>query len=93
MRIDWQTLALQTVNVLILNLDFSRFLFPPGDGDHRERRAAAVKLLDDAEAAKRQAITEREAAEAEAAKIAAARDEVARRCAIATASSATATRC
>jgi F-type H+-transporting ATPase subunit b len=81
MRIDWQTLALQTVNVLILIWILSRFLFRPVMAIIEERRAAAAKLLDDAEAAKRQAITEREAAETEAAKIAAARDEVLRQAA------------
>ena len=35
MRIDWWTLALQTVNVLILIWILSRFLFRPVVGDHR----------------------------------------------------------
>jgi F-type H+-transporting ATPase subunit b len=81
MRIDWQTLALQTVNVLILIWILSRFLFRPVMAIIEERRAAAAKLLDDAEATKRQAIAAREAAEAETAKIAAGRDEALRRAA------------
>jgi F-type H+-transporting ATPase subunit b len=81
MRIDWQTLALQTVNVLILIWILSRFLFRPIMAIIEERRAAAAKLLDDAEAAKRQAIAAREAAEAQAAKIAAGRDDVLRQAA------------
>ena len=46
MRIDWWTLALQTVNVLILIWILSRFLFRPIVGVIEERRAAAAKLLD-----------------------------------------------
>ncbi len=81
MRIDWQTLALQTVNVLILVWILSRFLFKPVVAIIEERRAAAAKLLADAEAAKTQAIGAREAAEAETVRIAAGRDEVLRRAA------------
>ncbi len=81
MRIDWWTLALQTVNVLILIWILSRFLFKPVVAIIEERRAAAAKLLSDAEAEKAQAIAAREAGEAEAARIAAARDEVLRQAA------------
>jgi len=81
MRIDLWTLALQTINVLILIWILSRFLFRPVMAIIEERRAAASKLLDDAEATKRQAIAAREAAEAEAAKIAAGRDEALRQAA------------
>jgi len=81
MRIDWWTLALQTVNVLILIWILSRFLFKPVVAIIEERRAAAAKLLSDAEAEKTQAIAAREAGEAEAARIAAARDEVLRQAA------------
>ena len=78
MRIDWWTLALQTVNVLILIWILSRFLFRPVVAIIDERRAATAKLLSDAEAAKKQAIAAREAAEPEGARIAAARDNVLR---------------
>ena len=81
MRIDWWTLGLQTVNVLILVWILSRFLFRPVVAILEERRATAAKLLDDAKAAKAQAIAARETAEAEAARIAAGRDEVLRRAA------------
>jgi F-type H+-transporting ATPase subunit b len=78
MTIDWWTLALQTFNVLVLVWILSRFLFRPVVAIIEERRTAAVKLLADAEAAKKQAIAAREAAEAEAARLASARDETLR---------------
>ena len=81
MRIDWWTLALQTVNVLILIWILSRFLFRPVVAMIDERRAATAKVLSDAEAAKKQAIAAREAAEQEGARIAAARDDVLRQAA------------
>ncbi|MGA9847891.1 MAG: hypothetical protein WBQ45_09645, partial [Roseiarcus sp.] len=81
MRIDWWTLALQTVNVLILIWILSRFLFRPIVGIIEERRAAAAKLLTDAEAQKAGAIAARKAAEAEAASIAAGRDATLRQAA------------
>ncbi len=43
MRIDWWTLALQTVNVLILIWILSRFLFHPVVAIIDERRAAAAE--------------------------------------------------
>jgi len=78
MRIDWWTLALQTFNVLILVWILSRFLFRPVAAIIEERRAAAVKLLADAEAAKDEANAAREAAKVEAARLASARDETLR---------------
>ena len=81
MRIDWWTLGLQTVNVLVLIWILSKFLFRPIVAIIEERRALAAKLLEDAEAAKNQAIVAREAAEAETAKIAAGRDELLRQAA------------
>lgn len=81
MRIDWWTLALQTVNVLILIWILSRFLFRPVVAIIEERRALAAKVLSDAEAEKTKAIAAREAGEAEAARIATARDEVLRQAA------------
>ncbi len=81
MRIDWWTLGLQTVNVLVLIWILSRFLFRPVVGIIEERRAATAKILADAEAAKKQAIAAREAIEGERARIAAARDQVLRQAA------------
>ena len=81
MRIDWWTLALQTVNVLILIWVLSRFLFRPIVGVIEERRAAAAKLLTDAKTEKSEAIAVRKAAEAEAASIASGRDEILRQAA------------
>jgi len=81
MRIDWWTLGLQTVNVLVLIWILSKFLFRPVVAIIAERRAAAAKILADAEAAKKQAIAAREAAEAESARIAAGRDNVLRQAA------------
>jgi F-type H+-transporting ATPase subunit b len=78
MRIDWWTLALQTVNVLILVWILSRFLFRPVVGIIDERRAAATKLLADAEAARSDADAAREAAKAEAARLAGARERMMR---------------
>jgi F-type H+-transporting ATPase subunit b len=81
MRIDWWTLALQTVNVLILVWILSRFLFKPVVAIIEERRAAAARLLGDADAAKKQALAAQEAAETESARIAAGRDNVLRQAA------------
>ncbi len=83
MRIDWWTLALQTFNVLVLVLILGRFLFRPVVAIIEERRAAAVKLLVDAEAAKHEANAAREAAKAEAAQLASTRDEALRQAAAA----------
>lgn len=52
MSIDWWTLALQAVNVLILVWLLSRFLFRPIQGILTARQAAADKLLADAQAQK-----------------------------------------
>ena len=54
MRIDWWTLGLQTVNVLILVAILARFLFRPVIAIMEERRAAAAKLSREAEAEKSQ---------------------------------------
>jgi len=64
MRIDWWTLALQTINVLVLVWLLRRFLFHPVKALIEARHAAAARLLDDAEAARRQARSEAEALEA-----------------------------
>jgi F-type H+-transporting ATPase subunit b len=81
MRIDWWTLGLQTVNVLILVAILAHFLFRPVIAIMAERQAAAAKLISDAEAEKARAIAAREIAQAESAKIAAARDAVMRQAA------------
>jgi F-type H+-transporting ATPase subunit b len=81
MRIDWWTLVLQTVNVLILVGLLARFLFRPVVAIIEERQAAAAKILSDAEAEKTMAVAAREAAQAESDKIAAARDALLRQAA------------
>ncbi|WP_424140105.1 F0F1 ATP synthase subunit delta [Roseomonas chloroacetimidivorans] len=63
MRIDWWTLGLQTINVLVLIWLLRRFLFQPVKATIEARRAAAAKLLDDAEAARTQARSEAAALE------------------------------
>ena len=55
MHIDWSTLALQTINVLVLVWLLARFLFRPVKTIIAERRAAAEKLLADAAATRAQA--------------------------------------
>jgi F-type H+-transporting ATPase subunit b len=75
MHIDWWTLALQTVNVLILIWILSRFLFTPVANIVKARQAAAQKLLDDALAAKAAASAERDKAANETAHLAAGRSE------------------
>ncbi len=55
MRIDWWTLALQTVNVLVLIWLLARFFFRPIAGIVAKRQEEANKLLSDAAAARRAA--------------------------------------
>lgn len=66
MHIDWWTLALQTVNFLILVWLLSRFLYRPVSRILAERRATAQTLLEKAKAAG--AKVEAERAEIDAAK-------------------------
>lgn len=73
MTIDWWTLGLQTVNVLILVWLLGRFLFRPVAKIIAERQAAAHAALDEAEMARNAAEAERQAAEAERAQVASAR--------------------
>jgi len=61
MHIDWWTLALQTINVLVLVWLLARFLFRPVMTMIAERRAAAEKLLSDAAAVRAQAEAEAKA--------------------------------
>ncbi|MEK4035071.1 F0F1 ATP synthase subunit B [Methylocystis sp. IM3] len=56
MRIDWWTLALQTINALVLIWLLSRVLFKPVADMIAERKAAAAHLLEEAEAAKAAAL-------------------------------------
>lgn len=72
MTIDWWTLGLQTVNVLILLWILARFLFRPVAKIIAERQAAAHAALDEAETAKHAAEAAR--AEAEAARQAVLRE-------------------
>lgn len=73
MRIDWSTLALQTINALVLIWLLSRFLFRPVARIIAERQKAAQALIGDADAAKRAALVERDTAAREAQQIVAAR--------------------
>jgi F-type H+-transporting ATPase subunit b len=74
MRIDWWTLGLQAVNVLVLIWLLSRFLFRPVMAMIEARRAAIAKELDDARAAQAEAEAQKEHAKQEAADLAAARN-------------------
>lgn len=69
MTIDWWTLGLQTVNVLILIWILGRFLFRPVAQIIAERQAASHAALDDARVARSEAEAERNAAKAETAEI------------------------
>ena len=56
MRIDWWTLALQAINVVILVWLLARFLFRPVMGAITARQTAMDQLLADAESAKAAAL-------------------------------------
>jgi F-type H+-transporting ATPase subunit b len=73
MKIDWWTLGLQTINVVVLIWLLQRFLFQPVSNIIAQRQAAATALLDDARMAKSEAETERQAARAQTESIAAER--------------------
>ncbi|MFL9913744.1 F0F1 ATP synthase subunit delta [Paraburkholderia sp. RL17-337-BIB-A] len=75
MRIDWSTLALQTINALVLIWLLARFLFRPVAGIIAERQKAAQTLIADADAAKRAAMLERDTAAREAQQLVAARGD------------------
>ncbi|MGH2342325.1 F0F1 ATP synthase subunit delta [Segnochrobactraceae bacterium EtOH-i3] len=66
MTIDWWTLALQAINVLILLAILARFLFRPVAGIIAARQEAAAAMLDRARAAETAAEAERDRARAEA---------------------------
>ncbi|MBN3752256.1 F0F1 ATP synthase subunit B [Paraburkholderia sp. Tr-20389] len=73
MKIDWSTLALQTVNLLVLLWLLQRYLFRPVARIIAERQAAARALIGDAEAAKLAARKELDSMTAERAQLAARR--------------------
>ncbi|OJY67306.1 MAG: hypothetical protein BGP12_14295 [Rhodospirillales bacterium 70-18] len=75
MRIDWWTLGLQTVNILVLVWILARFLFRPVAAIVAARQAEAARLLASAQAARDEAGAARAAAAAEAARQAASRGE------------------
>lgn len=75
MRIDWTTLALQTVNAVILVWLLARFLFRPVADIIAQRQKAAQALMDDANAAKHDAEAERDAAREAATQLAQTRAE------------------
>jgi F-type H+-transporting ATPase subunit b len=75
MRIDWSTLALQTINALVLIWLLARFLFRPVAGIIAERQKAAQALIADADAAKRAAALERDIAVRETQQLIAARSD------------------
>ena len=62
MRIDWWTLGLQTINVLVLVWILGRVFFRPLADIVAARRAEAAKLLDEARAARDAAAAARPAA-------------------------------
>ncbi|MEM5365805.1 F0F1 ATP synthase subunit B [Paraburkholderia azotifigens] len=75
MKIDWSTLALQTVNVLILVWLLQRYLFRPVARIIAERQSAAQALIADAEAARLAVRKELDAMTADRAQLAARRAE------------------
>ena len=76
MRIDWWTLALQTVNVLILIWILARYFFRPVMDIVVKRQQEANKLLADAAHARREAADVRADADKARAKIAAERERL-----------------
>ena len=78
MRFDWATLALQSVNLLVLIWILRRFLFRPVADIVAKRRAEAIRLLDDAKARQVEAEAARKAAETEADRLADGRAEALR---------------
>ena len=76
MHIDWWTLAIQTVNVLILIWILARFFFRPIANIVAKRQEETKKLFDEAEAARKQAADKRGQVEKVRAEIAAERDRL-----------------
>lgn len=76
MHIDWWTLALQAINVLILVWILGRFFYRPVAAIIEARRAAAEKLVADAEAAEARVKAKRAEIDATRAGFEAERDRV-----------------
>ena len=76
MRFDWWTLALQTVNVLVLIWILARLFFRPIADIIAKRREETNKLFADAEDARKQAAAARGEAEKARAEVAAERDRL-----------------
>lgn len=75
MRIDWWTIGLQTINLVVLLWLLGRFFFRPMTKVVAERRAAANEMLDAARAAQEKAEAATKEAEAERQRVAASRQE------------------
>jgi len=75
MRIDWWTLAFQTINALVLIWLLSHFLFRPVAQMVAARRQAAADLMTQAGAAKQAALHQQELATAEVTALAAQREQ------------------
>ncbi len=76
MHIDWWTLALQTVNVIILIWILARFFFQPVADIVARRQEETDKLMADATAARRDALAAREGANQARAAIGTERDRL-----------------
>lgn len=76
MQIDWWTLGLQTLNVLVLLWILNRFLFRPVAGMIAKRQATIAESLEKAQATQAEAAAERDKAQAETARLAAAQDDL-----------------
>ena len=76
MHFDWWTLALQTVNVLVLIWLLGRFFFRPVMNIVAKRQAEANKLLSDAASARHEAAAVRSDAETARAEVGAEQDRL-----------------
>ena len=76
MQIDWWTLGLQAVNVLILIWCLTHFLFRPVAAMVARRQAEIGRLMTEAEAAKAASLSEHAAAAAETTRLANARGDI-----------------
>jgi len=76
MQIDWWTLGLQTLNVLVLLWILNRFLFRPVAEMIAKRQATVAQSLEEAQAAQAEAAAERDKAQAVTARLAGAQDEL-----------------
>jgi len=76
MQIDWWTLGLQTLNVLVLLWILNRFLFRPVAEMIARRQETVGQALEKAQAAQAEAAAERDKAQAVTARLAGAQDEL-----------------